>query len=194
MKTKILRAVLPLLAVVTMLVGVPMLACQQAAPAPSAAPSAEVESESAKKLNVNYTWEIGNVLAESGFADWPKTAADPSATSTTAETAIGLIGPGPVGIAVSLCQFHTSAAMTADAANYATITVNKRTAGDAAVAIAQLNATSNWSAFNNINIPAVTDAGGAFVSSGDSITFAITKTGAGAVVPQGELACFTTIN
>lgn len=190
MKTKTLRAAL-LLAMATMIVGVPLLACQQSAPAPAPAPSAEIAPVGAKKLNVNYAWEIGNVVAETGFAGWSKAAADVSATTTTGETSIGLIGPGPVGIGVSLCEFHPSAAMTADAANYATITINKRTQGDAAVAIAQLNTTSNWAAFNNIAIPATTSN---FVAAGDSLTVTIGKTGAGAIVPQGELACFTNIN
>lgn len=144
-------------------------------------------------LDVNNGFETAVVAVETGLFEWPKSAADPSATSTTGETSIGLVGPGPQAIPIGTCQFHTSAAMSVDAANYATITVFKRTNGGDASTLASLNATSSWTAFTNVGIP-LNDAGPMYVSPGDSITVSIGKTGAGGIVPQGQLACFTTIN
>lgn len=148
-------------------------------------------------MDINYTPEVGAVLAEVGLFEWPKAAADGAAGTATAETSIGLLGPGPNQIAIGAVQFHTSAALTANDANFATITVSKRTNGGAATTLATATTqtvptggTGNWTAFSNVTIPVTS---GAFVSPGDSITVTITKSGSGVVVPQGQLAVFPKI-
>lgn len=174
-------------------------------PAPSPAPAPEVHSPKLG-MNVNYAPEIGAVVVETGVAEWPKTAADVSASTATAETSFGLIGPGPSAIPISTCQFHTAAAVVASNTAYATLNVFKRNSvydGAAGTLIATVstsllpasdagvtNASGSWTQFSNVPIPSVA---GAYVSPGDSLTVSITKTGAGVVVPQGQLACFTTI-
>jgi hypothetical protein len=144
-------------------------------------------------IDVNNGFETAVVAVETGLFEWPKSSADGAAATATPETSVGLVGPGPQAIPVGTCQFHTSAALTANSANFATITIFKRTNGGSATTLASLSTTTtNWNAFTNIAIPLA--ATPEFVSPGDSITVAITKSGTGVIVPQGQLACFTTIN
>lgn len=146
-------------------------------------------------MNVNYTPEVGAVVVESGVFEWPKAAADSTAEGGLGETSIGLIGPGPYNIPISQCQFHTAAALTASTTSYAVLSVYKRNQdGGTQTLLAQVSTgdAASWAPFTNILVPAVS---GAFVAPGDSVTFVITKTGPfGAIVPQGELACFTSLN
>ena len=153
-------------------------------------------------MNILNDFEVGAVAAEIGFAEWPKVAADGSAAAATAETAFGIIGPGPVTIAVGQFQYHPAAALTADPTNNATITVSKRTpaAPGTAVPIAigvtaasGANSTGSWTAWKAVALTTQTGAG-SFVSPGDAITVTITKGGSGVVVPQGVLVGYTTIN
>ena len=179
------------------------IACKDDAPAPTPAPAAE---SSAHKfgLNVNNLNEVATVVVETGVAEWPKAAADSTAEAGTSETSFGLIGPGPAQITIALCQFHTNSTLTTSTTSFATLNVYKRNqlqadGGTTQTLIATANTepvneggTGSWSAFQNVSIPAVA---GAYVAPGDALTVSIVKTGVfGALVPQGQLACFTTIN
>jgi hypothetical protein len=152
------------------------------------------------KLNVNNATEVGNVVAENNPAvEWIKTSADPSATSTTAETVVGLVGPGPVNIPIGSCQFAPTAAMTGvDGGNYATIQVFRRFGpdgggGTSQKVLAQANVTTALTAFTPVTIPIVTDAGYPYVAPSDVLTVQISKTGTGGTLPSGDLSCFQTI-
>jgi hypothetical protein len=154
-------------------------------------------------MDTNLSYAVGAVVVEQGVIEWPKATADSTAEAGISETSIGLIGPGPYQIPISQCQFHTSAALTenpASGTSFATLSVYKRNndggtqtlLASAATTVTNDGGTGPWAAFTNVPIPSVA---GAFVSPGDSVTFVETKTGNnGAIVPQGELACFTTLN
>lgn len=153
-------------------------------------------------MNILDAAEVGYVAAEIGVFEWPKTAADGAAGTATAETAIGLIGPGPQAIALGAVQIHPAAALTADATNNATITVNKRTAAAPGTAVpiaigvtapSGANSTGSWTAWQAVPLTIQTGAG-SFVSPGDAITITITKGGTGVVVPQSYVAGYTKIN
>ena len=148
--------------------------------------------------NVNYGFEMGMITVETPIFGYPKQAADGAAGTATAETPVGIIGPGTVAIALAAVQIHPSSNLTADNSNFATITVNKRTAAApgtpvalavAATTIAGANSTGNWTAFTTFNMTLVA---GAFVSPGDEITVAITKSGTGVVVNPLFLGGFMT--
>jgi hypothetical protein len=160
-------------------------------------------------LGVNNTNEIGSQLAEQGVFAWNKNWSDGADSGgSLAEVIVDGIGPGPINIPIAQCQFITAAALTASQTTYATITVYKRPGnnpdgGVAAVVIAAASTTTNqldaaadaastgsWFAWQNIIVPASANA---FVSPGDVITVAITKTSTGVGVPQGVLTCYTTI-
>ena len=144
-------------------------------------------------VNINNNYETAVVAAETPLFAWPKIAADGAAATTTPETALGLIGPGPQAINVATCQFHTAGSLTFNASNNAQLVVAKRTNGGSPTTIASLTTSAvSWVAFTNVGIPLA--ATPEFVSPGDSITVTINKNGTGVIVPQGELACFTNIN
>jgi hypothetical protein len=135
--------------------------------------------------DVNYGFEMGMVTVETPLFGYPKQTQDTAAGTATAETPIGIIGPGTVGIALAAIQIHPSSALTADNTNNATITVFKRTSAApgtpvalavATTSITGANATGNWVAFTTFNMTLVA---GAFVSPGDEITLSITKGGTG---------------
>jgi len=125
-----------------------------------------------------------NAAIDAMIASFPKTAADGAAATATAETAIGY-AQDPV--TVQRVEFVPAAALTGDPNNNATITVFKRTAGGAAVAIAALTTTANMVAWTPVAIPLSGVAGATTLAAGDAITFSITKAGTGVVVPQGAL-------
>jgi hypothetical protein len=148
--------------------------------------------------DVNYGFEMGMVTVETPLFGYPKQSADGSAAATTAETPIGIIGAGTVGIALAAISIHPSAALTADNTNNATITVNKRTVAApgtpvalaiATTSIAGANSTGNWVAFTTFNMTLVA---GAFLAPGDEITVVITKGGTGVVIPALFLGGFMT--
>jgi hypothetical protein len=180
-------------------------------PAPSASSTTPPPAASAHKfgLGVNNTNEIGNQLAEQGLFEWQKNWSDGTDSGgSLAEIVIDGIGPGPINIPISQCQFVTSAALTASQTTYATINVYKRpgnnpdgglgatliasasTTTNQADAAADAASTGSWFAWQNVVVPASANA---FVAPGDVITVAITKTSTGVGVPQGVLTCYTTI-
>lgn len=142
-------------------------------------------------MDANYLPEVGAVLAEIGVFEWPLATAVTS-PGTVAETAIGVIGPGPANIAIGTISIHPAAALTANGTNFVTVTVAKRTSGGAAVTLATLaTSTTSWVAWTAINMAVVA---GAFVSPGDAITVKVVATASGVGVPQLVLVGYTTIN
>ena len=144
-------------------------------------------------MHVNVPIDVAQTVACAGLALWQKSDADGSAAAATAETVIGGMGPGVPsgqGIGLGSVKYIPAAALTGDPTNNATITVNKRTAGGAAVPIATLTTTAvagNWVAWVPVTIPLVANQ---FISPGDVLTVAITKGGTGVVVPQGQLEVY----
>lgn len=175
---------------------------------PSTEPDASALGRADKRAGVavNSTSEIGFAFAEMGLVQWAKTAADTTATQDagTAETAIGIIGPGPASIEISAVQFNPAAALTASDTQNAIIKVFKRNAPDGGGGTTQTllataatftpgkdGGTGNWNPWTPVNF---TMASGAYVSPGDCITLTITKNGVtGVSVPQGELNLYTSI-
>jgi hypothetical protein len=152
-------------------------------------------------MNVLDAAEVGYVAAEIGIFEYPLAAAL-TGTNALAETPVGIIGPGPVAIALNQVQLHPSAALTADPSNNATITVNKRTSAAPGTAVpiaigvtvaSGANSTGSWTQWKAVPLTTQTGAG-SFVSPGDTITVAITKGGTGVTVPISMLIGFTTIN
>ncbi len=189
------KFLLPLVAVFAIAVlPLGIYACQGSAPpAPGPAPSA---SHAGIGSDINNGFEMGAIAVETDLFQWPATAAIPTGGLT--ETPVGLFGPGPQSISIGTCYYHTQGTLTANSSNYATLTVAKRTNGSSATTIATANTklaaaggTGNWAAFTNIPLPLA--AAIEYVSPGDSITFTVTETGSGVIVPIGMLACFTTL-
>lgn len=119
---------------------------------------------------------------------WKKSAADASASTPLGEQPIGQVVA--VGNVVAVV-FRPLASLTHDAANYATLTVYKRTGGGAPVVVAQLDTSAlDWTA----SIPVIVPIVAAAIAAGDILTFAIAKTGTGVVVPQGTLVVVPTPN
>jgi hypothetical protein len=152
-------------------------------------------------MDIMSAWETGCVAVEVGIFEWPKIAADGAAGTGLAETPIGLIGPGPVGIALGAVQIHPATALTADPTNNATITVSKRTAANPGTAVpiaigvtapSGANSTGSWTAWQAVPLT-VQPGAGSFVSPGDALTVTITKGGTGVVVPIAFLAGYTNI-
>lgn len=121
-------------------------------------------------------------------AVWKRSASDALATDTMAEQSFApVLGTGNVTSVV----FRPLANLAHDPANYATLSVYKRTAGGAPVLVAQVNTSAlDWTA----SIPVVFPIVAAPVAAGDVLTLAITKTGTGVVVPAGTLVAITSPN
>lgn len=135
-----------------------------------------------------------SMLSQSGVeASFTKTAADGAAATATSETVFGMVAPTAGGNVISV-YFIPAAALTADPSNNATIQVQKRTAGGAAVTVAQITTTTaaggtgNWTAWQPVLITVTAAA----VAAGDALTFNIAKNGTGVVVPAGQLVAFIT--
>jgi hypothetical protein len=184
------------------------VACQTANPPAQTTPP---PSASGHKLglDVNYVNSVGSQVVEQGLFEWNKNWADGTDSGgSLTEIPVDGIGPGPLSIPVSQCQFVTSAALTASQTTYATLNVYKRpgnnpdggvgptliasasTTTNMLDAAADAPSTGSWFAWQNVVIPPVT---GAFVAPGDQITVSITKTSTGVGVPQGILTCYSTI-
>lgn len=123
-----------------------------------------------------------------------------AALGSLAETAFGLVGPGPLALDLGAVQFHPSAAITANNTNYFTITVNKRTAASPGTAVPiaimslQLFGTGSgvgnlaaWSAANFF----IQTGAGSFISPGDALTISVASTGgSGLAMPQSWVGLF----
>lgn len=144
----------------------------------------------------NYPPDIANNVAAQEFKA-ALLAAVLAGTDVT-EYPIGTVGPYAaaaiaIGGATLTAQVGASA-FTASDTNYTTFTVNKRTAGGAAVAIAigstaltLANATGSLAAWSNVKLTA---AAGAYISPGDVITVAVTHGGTGLAIPASILELF----
>jgi hypothetical protein len=117
---------------------------------------------------------------------WQKTAADGAAGTATAEFPFFCI---PFACKVANLKIVVGGAgLTQDPNNYATIILNKRTAGGAAVPVAsattqsgQTNSTGTWVAWTNVYTPQAGIV--ATFAQNDEATLQITKSGTGVVVP-----------
>lgn len=119
---------------------------------------------------------------------WKKSAADASAATALGEQPIGqVVAAGQILEIV----FRPLTSLAHDAANYATLTIYKRTGGGAPVVVAQLATSAlDWTASIPVIVPLVAGA----IAAGDLLTFAIAKTSSGVIVPQGTLAMIATPN
>lgn len=146
----------------------------------------------------NYPPDIANNVAGKAFKSWLLAAV--VAGTDVGEFTIGSIGPyAAAGMTIgggTLTLQAGAGTFTANDTNYTTITVNKRTAGGAAVPIAigstaltsaVANATGSMAAWSNVKL---TKVAGAFVSPGDVLTVAITHGGSGLAVPASILEIF----
>jgi hypothetical protein len=121
-------------------------------------------------------------------AVWKRSASDALGTDTMSEQPFATVLAAGNLIAV---VFRPLAGVAHDPANYATISIYKRTAGGAPVLVAQVDTSAlDWTA----SIPVVIPIVAAPVAVGDVLTVAITKTGTGVVIPAGTLAAITSPN
>src|SRR5262245_15966829 len=114
-------------------------------------------------------------------ACYPKQAADAAANTATAET---VFFQAEVDLVIEQVEVVPSAALTADNANNAVITVQKRNAdGSTNVTVATMTtnvASGNWTAF--VAKALTLTASNAGLSVGQILTFTITKGGTGVAV------------
>lgn len=125
------------------------------------------------------------------IATYVKAAADGAAATATAEVPIGTVPEGS-NVGALTVEFVPAAALVADANNYATLLVQKRTAGGAAVTVASITTkptanggSGNWTAW--VPVTVTVDATKLPLADGDVLTFSIAKSGTGVVVPIGML-------
>lgn len=134
---------------------------------------------------------------------WNKPAADGAAGTATAETPFyrhPLVQSGsPLAtivdkLSIKDIKYTPGAALTADNANYATITIRKRSAlgadlGVVASVTTQITGSGNWTAWVAVNLALANSSDSTVdMAPGDILTVQITKTGSGVVVPLGELS------
>ena len=121
-------------------------------------------------------------------AVWKRSASDALATDTMPEQPFAtVLGAGNV----TSVAFRPLANLAHDAANFATLSIYKRTGGGAPVLVAQVDTSAlDWTA----SIPVVVPILSAPVAAGDVLTVAIAKSGTGVVVPAGTLAAITSPN
>lgn len=115
-----------------------------------------------------------------------KVADDAGASTATAES---LFYRAPKKSTVLAVHYGPSAALTADNANNATLTLRKRDgAGGAALSVAaattNVAGTGSWSAFQGVSLGTVSNTA---LEAGNVLTFEISKAGTGVVVPRGTL-------
>lgn len=130
------------------------------------------------------------VLASAPGEIWVPQAQDSAAGSTTSETVLGAV-PSIGPVRVYDASFVPIAAVTADASNYATVTLSKYTAaGGSKTTVASLAtdvAGGNWTAkaIKAMTLSAV--AGAIDLEAGAALTYEIGKTGSGVQLPQRVL-------
>lgn len=151
-------------------------------------------------MQANLPPDIANSLAGQEFKSTQLSAV--VAGTDVAEFSIGTVGPyasGGMAIGGGTLTLQAGAGtFTANDTNFTTFTVNKRTAGGAAVPIAigstkltGANATGSMTAWGSVKLTAVA---GASVAPGDNITVAITHGGTGLAVPASILELFPALN
>lgn len=111
---------------------------------------------------------------------------DATAADVTPEQPLGY---APANGAPVYAIFTPAAAVLADATNYATITISRRTAGGAPVVLAQGATTPSGLGSLSANVPiALPLIGSPTLLEGDLVTAGIAKAGAGVVIPAGIVA------
>lgn len=120
-----------------------------------------------------------------------KASADATAATTTTETFSGVYAARK-GLIKSVVFVPTSAGLTANASNFATITVSKRDAAagnKTAVATLITTVASSGDLTQGVGKAFVNSAtaGALDVVAGGGLTFEIAKTGTGVVVPAGKI-------
>jgi len=150
-------------------------------------------------MNGNYLPDVANQLAGQEI----KSALVAAITAGTdpGEQTLGVVGPCAAGIAISGARLSLqvpSGSVTANDTNYTTLTVNKRTAGGAAVPIAAGSfkttgggGIGNLAANSSVVLPGVA---GATVAPGDLITLTVTHGGGGVAVPASIVELFGSLN
>lgn len=150
-------------------------------------------------MQANYLTDVANSVV--GQEIKSVNVAAITAGTDPAEQSIGVVGPCGSPIAIGSARLSAQAptgTVTANDTNYTTFTVNKRTAGGAAVAIATGSfkttgggGMGNLAANSFVIIPGVANA---FVSPGDLLTITVTHGGTGVAVPASIVELFGTIN
>ena len=133
-----------------------------------------------------------------GIAQGFKTAADGTAAATSNEVQMGMVSPLALGPGFSLvagsAYFIPQTAIVASDTNYATIQIQKRTAGGAAVTVGQLT-TSLTVGYPTGNIAALAPAAFTMVAGVtllplDVITYNIAKAGSGIIIPISTILVY----
>lgn len=150
-------------------------------------------------MNVNYPPDVATQVALQEIKSF--LFAQTGAGTDLAETVIGVVGPGPQGMAIGGARITGSlvgSTLTASTTAFVTFTISKRTAGGAPVVIAQgttnttvNGGTGNWVAWVANVLPGIA---GATVSPGDVITIATTHAAGGTLIPASVVEIFGTVN
>lgn len=129
--------------------------------------------------------EVGNTHAAQ--FNFSKAADDGTAATTTAETFTGLYFPRACRLK-SVTYVATTGGVTADATNFATVTVSKRdSAGATPTTIATLTTTvaSSGTITQGAGKALVLAGSAANITAGSTVTFSVAKSGTGVVLRAG---------
>lgn len=127
------------------------------------------------------------------FSSSEKHDADSAAADTLSEH---MVMQAQDAVTVTKIFFLPDAALTANDTDYAVLTVYRRDAdGTNQVSVATVNTqtggSGNWTAFDGIDLGTISNSS---ISTGQVLTFEITKQGSGVVVPAGTLQIETTVD
>jgi hypothetical protein len=147
-------------------------------------------------MNLLNDFEVAAVAAEIGIFEWPQSTV---LTASQAELPIGVLGPGPVNVAIGSVQIHPVITSASSDTNYWEFQIYKRTNGGAGVLIAQGSSsvtlnnpiTGGLVAFKAASLTVVA---GAFLTPLDTVTGVVTKVGAPTTNLAFYLAGFTSLN
>lgn len=164
----------------------------------------------------NLLYALLSMGAGTPVGTFTKAADDAMASTTTAEAGFGVLNPlnafwFSVGatsrpmrsLGARLCK-TTATGVTADAANYGTVNIFSRdtAGGTQTIACAQPtqptanNGTGNWAAATlaAVALAAQAAATGAVMNAGGTLTWSITKTGTGVIIPAFIANFYAAIN
>lgn len=123
-----------------------------------------------------------------------KTAADGAGSTATSEVPLGMARRASKTLAA---YFIPASTLTADDTNYATLTISKRAAGGGSkTTVASISTTTSGSGnfVAWVPVPLTVVAADASVTALSQLSFEITKTGTGVVVPIGKLVVYLSDN
>ena len=126
--------------------------------------------------------------AHSALFEFTKSDADSMAADATSETYTGVYVPRKAKVK-AIYFLPTSGGLTADATDYATITVSKRdSAADNKASLGTITTTvaSSGNLTQGVAEAFVLTAANVVVAAGSTVTFEIAKAGSGVVVPAGR--------